>query len=163
MEKTNSIKLIFSGVVAYLSSRLGILGPILLLLLAGMIIDYGTGMLAAKYQGVINSRKGMWGIVKKVLYGVIVAVAMMVDWTIINVASYIGITVPTVAFFGLLVAAWLIFNELISILENLVKMEVKLPGFLKNIVINFKVAVEKEGDNLVEKIDINKSDLPRRE
>lgn len=152
MDKTNSIKLIISGIGAFLSAKLGLLYPVLMFLLLSMIIDYGTGMISAGYNHEIQSRRGMWGIIKKAMYGVVVAVAMITDWIIINVAANIGIDVPTSTFFGLLVAIWLIFNELVSILENLIKMEVPLPGFLRSIVSKFKIVVENQGDKVIESI-----------
>lgn len=152
MENMNTIKGVFAGVIAFLSAKLGILGPILLMLLMVMVIDYCTGMLAGLKEHNIQSRKGMWGIVKKLLYGVAVAVAMIVDWTILTVAESMSFEVPLTTFFGLLVAVWLIINELISILENLTRMEVPLPAFLIKVVSKFKVVVENSGDKLSDTI-----------
>jgi phage-related holin len=81
-----------------------------------------------------------------------VAVAMVVDWTIINVASSLNFNIPTTTFFGLLVTIWLIINELISILENLTRLDVPMPSFLINVVSNFKVVVEKNGDKLADQV-----------
>lgn len=153
MDKTNSIKLAIAGLGAFLSAKLGILYPVILILLVSMVGDYITGMVSAGYNHEIQSRRGMWGIVKKCMYGVAVAVAMMTDWIIINVADKVGVDIPLTTFFGLLVAIWLIFNEFVSILENLIKMEVPLPNFLINFTKYFKAAVEKQGDSLVGTID----------
>lgn len=147
------IKGIIATAGAIISAKLGVLSYILPLLMVVMIADYCTGMLAAKKQGTTNSRTGMWGIVKKTMYGVEVAVAMVVDWTIINVASNLGISIPTTTFFGLLVSIWLIINELISILENLTKLETPMPAFLVKVVQNFKIVVENSGDELADKVE----------
>lgn len=152
MEKTNYIKLIFTGISAYLSAKLGILLPILMILLVVMIGDYGTGMAKARYLGEVESRKGMWGVIKKAMYAVTVAVAMISDWIIINVAAKVGVEIPLTTFFGLLVAIWLIVNECISILENLIKMDVPMPGFLKNLVSKLKIVVEGQGNKIVDNI-----------
>lgn len=148
------IRAVITSIGAYLSVKLGLLYIILPLLMLVMITDYFTGMLAAKKEGKTNSKTGMWGIVKKLLYGVEVAVAMVVDWTIINVATSLGFNIPTATFFGLLVTIWLIINELISILENLTRLEVPMPTFLINIVANFKVVVEKNGEKLADQVKI---------
>lgn len=153
MEKANVIKTFFITLVAFLSDKLGMLWPMLILLGAVLIIDYITGILDAKKHKELSSRIGTWGIVKKLLYGVAVAVGMIVDWTILNVAETVGINIPITTFFGLLVAIWLIINELISILENLTSLEVPLPGFLLKVVSNFKVVVEHNGDALADKIN----------
>jgi toxin secretion/phage lysis holin len=143
---------------AFLSAKLGLLYIILPLLMAVMIIDYLTGMLSAKKEGKTNSKTGMWGIVKKLLYGVEIAVAMIVDWTIINVANSLGISIKITTFFGILVAIWLVINEIVSVLENLTRLEVPLPGFLMKVVSNFKVVVESNGEKLAEKIKIDEKE-----
>lgn len=155
MDKANYIRAFIASIGAYLSVKLGVLLPVLIMLTVVMVIDYSTGILDAKKRGEINSKTGMWGIVKKLLYGVAVAVGMVVDWTILQVTSTLGFNIPVATFFGLLVAIWLIVNELISILENLTRLEVPLPPFLLKVVQNFKVVVEKSGDTLTEKVDIN--------
>ena len=153
MENIKLIKSIVAGVGAFLSAKLGLLYIVLPFLLVVMVIDYITGLTASKKECKTNSKTGMWGIVKKLMYGVEVLVGITVDWLILNITETIGIEVPTVTFFGLLVAIWLIINELISILENLIRLETPMPQFLVKIVSSFKVAVEKSGDNLVNKID----------
>lgn len=45
-------------------------------------------------------------------------------------------------FFGLLVTIWFITNESISILENVGRMGVELPSFLKRILVELKKDVE---------------------
>lgn len=153
MEKANWIKGTICGVGAVLSAKLGLLYMVIPLLLICMVADYLTGMLASKKEGTISSKIGRWGIVKKLMYMVEVAVGVVVDWTIINVADSLNIKVPTATFFGLLVAIWIVFNELVSILENLVRLETPMPAFLVNIVKNFKVAIEKQGDSFNNKIE----------
>lgn len=150
MDKYNVIKAILSGTVAAISAKLGILGPMLLALTGVMIVDYITGMAASKKENNISSRVGMWGIVKKLLYIVVVGVGMLMDWLILTTAESMGVHIPLATFFGLLVAVWLIINELISILENLTRMEIPMPGFLLTIIKHFKVAVERKGDELAD-------------
>ena len=166
MEKANVIKTFFCTIGAFLSAKLGILWLVLPLLLVAMTIDYITGILAAKKEGEtdkekgISSKVGMWGIVKKLMYGVEVLIGIVVDWLIINVSESLGFNIPVVTFFGLLIAIWLIFNEIISILENLTRIGTAMPPFLLKFVSTFKVAVEQSGDTLVENIEksINKEE-----
>lgn len=153
MEKENFIKLTISSIGAYLSNKLGILFPILCILLFAMVVDYSTGMIKARYLGEIESRKGMWGVIKKAMYAVVVAVAMISDWIIINTAEKIGVNIPLSTFFGLLVAIWLILNEIISILENLIKLEVPIPPFLKSFVSKFKIVVEGQGNKISDSLN----------
>lgn len=153
MDKYNVVKAVLSGALAAISAKLGILGPMLLALTGVMIVDYITGMLASKKENNISSRVGMWGIVKKLLYIVVVGVGMLMDWLILTTAESMGVHIPLATFFGLLVAVWLIINELISILENLTRMEIPMPGFLLTIVQHFKVAVESKGDEQAGNMD----------
>lgn len=155
MEKTTYLKTLVASIGAFLSLKLGILLPVLGLLSLVMITDYVTGILDAKSRGEINSRTGMWGIVKKLLYGVEVAIAMVVDWTIINVAGQLNIDIHMGTFFGLLVSIWLIFNEIISILENLTRLGTPMPSFLVKFVSTFKIVVENNGDMLADNLDKN--------
>ena len=158
MEKVKYLKGIAAGIGAFLSAKLGLLYIVIPLLLISMIADYITGMAAAKKEHETSSKVGMWGIVKKTMYGVEVAVGVVIDWTIINVAEQIGIKVPTITFFGLLVAIWIIINEMISILENLTRLETPMPPFLLKVVSNFKVSIEKNGDKLAETINTDKKE-----
>lgn len=141
----------FVGFVTLLAAQLGILFPVLVLLLLCMVVDYITGIISAGYNGKIKSSVG---IVKKLLYAVIVAVAIACDWVIINVAEQVGIVIPADTFFGLLVSLWLIFNELISILENLIEMEMTLPGFLVSLVDKFKHLIENQGSAAVDAVNV---------
>ena len=160
MERTTMLKTFIAGIVAFLSAKLGLLWFLLPFLLGSMIVDYITGMTAAKKENKTNSKTGMWGIVKKLCYGIEVLIGITVDWLIIKVCDSIGVNFPTVTFFGLLVAIWLIINELISILENLTRIGVAMPPFLLKIVSTFKVAVEQSGNNLVDNAEksINKEE-----
>lgn len=124
---------------AYLSDRLGILFPVLCILVAMMVIDYITGMLASKAEALDHpgdpdygwsSRKGAKGIIKKVGYGCVIATAMVVDFIIVRVSGELGFNMPSTAFFGLLVAVWYLLNELLSITENAGRMGADLPEWL---------------------------------
>lgn len=158
MDKFNIIRGVLSGAVAIISAKLGILGPMLLALTGVMLIDYITGMLASKKENVISSKKGMWGIIKKLLYIVIVGIGMLMDWLILTTADSLGVHIPLATFFGLLVAVWLIINEVISILENLTRLDAPLPPFLVEIVKHFKVVVENQGNELADEIEKGKTE-----
>ena len=107
---------------AFLSDRLGVLFPVLCLLACAMVADYVSGMLASKRESLDHpgdpaygwsSARGAKGIIKKVSYLCVIAVAMMVDYVIAVAAGYLDIVMPVTAFFGLLVAVWYLLNELL--------------------------------------------------
>ena len=53
----------------------------------------------------------------------------MVDWLLLYAAGTIGIALPVSFLVACLVAVWLIANEIISILENMVDIGVSIPPF----------------------------------
>ena len=140
---------------AWISAKLGILGPILVILIIMMVLDYITGMLASKKEALeypdnpsygSSSKKGAKGIIKKVGYLCIIAVAMVVDYIILHVAGSMGVTVSTRALFALLVAVWYVLNELLSIIENAGRMGAQVPEWLSKYIAVLKEAVDHKAD-----------------
>ncbi len=80
--------------IAWLSAKMGILLPVMGVLMGMMVMDYITGMLASKREALDHpddptygwcSRRGAEGIIKKVGYLCVIAVAMVVDYLILRV------------------------------------------------------------------------------
>lgn len=143
-----------SAAIAYISAKLGILFPVLCLLAILMVIDYVTGMLAAKQESLNhpddknygwNSKKGAKGIIKKVGYLCIIAVGMAVDFIIMKVAADLGMEISLKAFFGLLVAIWYVLNELLSIVENAGRMGAPVPEWLGKYIAVLKNKIDDKG------------------
>lgn len=157
MEKIlTTIKVIFTAVGAAVSAKLGILGPILIILTFMMVLDYITGMLASKQEAIEHpndkkygwsSKKGARGIIKKVGYLCVIAVAMVVDYIILHVASTMGISISAKAFFALLVAVWYILNELLSIIENAGRMGAAVPEWLLKYIAVLKDTIDHKANN----------------
>lgn len=132
----NKIKTTVIAVISALMSWLGILAVPVFLLLGCNIIDYATGLCAAKYRndGGISSYKSIKGITKKVCQWLLILVGAWVD-ILINYAiecAGIEITIPFIV--GTVVAVWLVVNEIISILENMMDIGVAMPPFLLPLV-----------------------------
>ncbi len=139
----NKIKTIFIAFFSALAGWLGILAIPIAVLVICNLIDYGTGIAAAKYRNeTVNSYKGLRGIIKKVCMWLLIGIGAMVDWLIIYAGSTIGITLPVSFLIACIVAVWLIVNEIISILENMVDIGVSIPPFLMPLVRNIKKQVE---------------------
>ena len=136
-----------SAVITGLLHYLGIVAVPIIILIVAMIIDYVTGMLSAWLNSELSSKKGIKGIVKKVSYLALVAVAMIVDWLIFQGLQQINVDLNYSVFFAVLVAVWLIINELISVLENLSRMGVPIPNFLKKLIDRLKNTVDEKGDD----------------
>ncbi|MBQ9413110.1 MAG: phage holin family protein [Oscillospiraceae bacterium] len=135
------VVLAFAGAAAYFRE---LLGPVAVLL-AVMVLDYITGMIEAWVNREMSSRVGVVGIIKKVGYLAVVAVAVVADWVIQEAAGKAGLDAGGINLFGLIVTVWLILNECISILENLAEIGVPLPEFLVALVKRLKKSAEDKG------------------
>ena len=160
MEKTiYVVQAIVSGILAWISSKLGILFPVLGVLFLLMVLDYITGMMASKTEALEHpddpnygwsSKRGLKGIIKKVGYLCVIAVAMVVDFIILKVAGEMGFRLDGKAYFGLLVSVWYILNEMLSIIENSGRMGANVPEWLSKYIAILKGKIDSK-DN--EKID----------
>lgn len=147
MEKENVIHGVISLIIAGVSAYFQIIAIPLIVLTAVMLVDYITGMVAAYTKAELSSRKGLRGIFKKIGYFCLVAVGITTDYIICSALSSIGITSEATMVFGLIVTIWLIINELISILENLTKLEVPIPDFLVKVISRLKNSVENKAND----------------
>lgn len=135
---------------AWVLARVGALLPVLLVLLGVMILDYITGMVKAGISGTLNSTRGWQGLLKKLMYAVTVAIAMVADYLLYIGGKEIGVDMHESAYFGTLVSLWLIINECISILENLSEIGVPMPGFLGRILQRVQGKVDEAGNGMAE-------------
>ena len=140
------IKEIITAAGSTLSSFLGVLYIPTLLMVLCNIIDYTTGLMAAKYRedGTISSYKSFRGIAKKVSMWLLVVVGAIIDQLILYASETAGITLPFTFLVSCIVAIWITCNELISILENIVDIGVAIPTFLLPLVKNIKSQTEEK-------------------
>lgn len=124
--KEGIFKMGIAAVGASIASYFGALAAPLLVLLCVMLIDYVTGLVKAYMTSQLSSRIGLRGILKKLCYMAMVAVGAALDYLLTGALAQAGIDLHIEMFCGMLVAIWLIVNELISILENLA--EIGVPG-----------------------------------
>jgi toxin secretion/phage lysis holin len=122
---------------------LGILAIPVFLMVGCNLIDYITGLVASKYrQEQINSYKGMRGIIKKVCMWLLVIVGAMLDVLIKYATQTMGFNIQVPFIVATLVTVWIVVNEIVSILENLVDIGIELPPFLMPIVRRIKKEIE---------------------
>lgn len=88
-----------------------------------IIVDYLTGILSATTNGELSSKVGFKGIAKKMAILSVIVVAHLLD-TLLGDKSMLR---DAVSFFY-------IANELISILENVAKMNVGVPSNLQDMI-----------------------------
>ena len=122
------IQVMVSGALAAFAVYMGALAVPIIVLMVMMVLDYLSGMAAAWMQNNLSSKIGAKGIIKKV--------------------GYMGnIDISYNMWFGLLVAVWLIINEMISILENLSKLGVPIPDFMTKLIKRLKSAADGGKEN----------------
>lgn len=146
---------VISAFAAWMFNHFGVLFYVVLILAVMMVVDYITGMLASKYEAIDhpddpaygwNSKKGAKGIIKKVGYICVIAVAVVVDYILKYVAKDAGIQLDIKAFFGLMVAVWYLLNELLSIIENAGRMGAQVPEWLLKYIAVLKNKIASQND-----------------
>ena len=139
----NEGKIIFTGIVAALSAWLGVLYIPVLLMVTANVIDYVTGLMASPYRKEnIKSYKAFKGVAKKIGMWLLVVVGFIVDQMILYTIDNFGFVSPVKYLVACVVCIWIVCNEIISILENLIDIGVALPPFLKPLVEKIKDQTE---------------------
>jgi len=116
-----SIVAVGGSLVTYL---LGGWSTLIQILVAFVVIDYVTGVLAAASEGKLNSEIGMKGIAKKVFIFIFVALGNLADTALDMQGNLLR---NAVIYFYLA-------NELLSIIENAGRMGIPVPGILEKAV-----------------------------
>lgn len=114
----NAVKVGSAGVLTYLVGGFDLLIQTVVLF---MWLDYLTGIMAGWYEQKLSSSRGLKGIAKKVAMLILIVVGHKID----QLSGQNG-TIRTMVLYFLLA------NEGISILENLGRVGVKVPAFVKN-------------------------------
>ena len=151
-----SIQLLATGVVAYLSEKLGVTFYLLGLLLVLMVVDYVSGMAASAVEAIDHpddkqygwsSKKGAKGIAKKVAYLCVIAVSMVIDYIVIKTSGVLGAALPN-TMLSLLVSVWYLLNEALSIIENAGRIGAPVPNWLMKYIAALKDKIDShEGEN----------------
>ena len=150
------IQILATGVVAYLSHKLGVTFYLLGLLLVLMVIDYVSGMAASAVEAIDHpdekrygwsSKKGAKGIAKKVAYLCVIAVSMVIDYIVIRTSGVLGVALPN-TMLSLLVSVWYLLNEALSIIENAGRIGAPVPNWLMKYIAALKDKIDShEGEN----------------
>ncbi len=120
----NTIQFIFTAIGGWLGWFLGGCDGLLYALLAFVVVDYITGLMAAAVEKKLSSEVGFKGIFRKVVIFSLVAVGHIVDSYVIRQGSVLR---TAVIFFYL-------SNEGISILENAARTGLPIPEKLKDVL-----------------------------
>ncbi|ENZ40736.1 toxin secretion/phage lysis holin [Enterocloster bolteae 90B3] len=139
----DKVKAVFVAAFSMIFGWLGILAVPVLILAGLNFTDYITGILASKRRNeLVTSDKGLWGIVKKIGMWILVGLGWAMDVLINYAGQYVGLSIKLPFVVATIVAVWLICNEIISILENLLDIGVAMPPFLMPLARMIKGQVE---------------------
>lgn len=119
----NVVKTVVAVGGATASFLFGGWSSLLSILLAFVVIDYLSGVVAAGKEGKLSSEVGLWGIARKVAIFAVVAVAHLIDTALGDAHLFRDAAI----FFYLA-------NEVLSIIENAGRIGVPVPDKLKNAV-----------------------------
>ena len=126
--KSISFSSIISVIGTTLCSLLGGWDTPLQFLVVFMILDYLTGLAAAIKQKRVNSEVMYWGGIRKSAILVVIVIATMFD----------ELAATGAPVFRTLAIYFYISREGISIMENLGKIGVPLPAFIRQLLIQLK-------------------------
>ncbi len=128
LEKSN---VVWGAVATFLAAVFGQYWFLFVGFLVLNIVDYATGVIKAKfYQKNESSAVGAKGILKKVMYWVVIGIAFFVSDCFIKFGDILGLNLGFLILFGWFTLASYVVNEIRSILENCVVMGINVPEFL---------------------------------
>ena len=127
---TDSYNAFVGAVIAILTMVLGEHWYIFAAFLLLNVIDWITGWMKSRINGVENSMAGWKGVLKKLGYWLMIAVAFAIAAALIEVGKVIGIDLGITTLLGWFVLASLIVNEARSIVENFVEAGYDVPKIL---------------------------------
>lgn len=137
------IQAVIVGIFVAVNGFLGNLAIPVYVLLACNVIDYITALIAAPKRGQeIDSLKGLNGLKKKVLMYLLIAVGWLIDTLVNYAAQTVRPDFKQPYIVAVVVALWLAFNEMLSIIENVADADGPVPPFLKRLIKSLKKKTE---------------------
>ena len=129
--KLDGVNVVYGMIVTLVAALFGKYWFLFLGFLVLNVVDYATGFIKAKYYNKNESSAvGAKGVFKKVWYWVVIGLAFFISHCFVYMGEVIGINLSFVQLFGWFTLVTYLINEIRSILENLVEMNVNVPGFL---------------------------------
>lgn len=135
MKEMNNVvdtyNLAVGAAIAVLTALFGTYWYIFAAFLLFNVLDWLTGWYKARKLKMESSSAGLKGIVKKLGYWVIVAVAFAVPYVFVRMGNdLLHIDLSFLTMLGWFTLACLLINEVRSIIENLVECGYNVPGIL---------------------------------
>ena len=86
---------------------------------------------------------------KKICYWILIGVAFLISYLLVDIGSCININLEFVMLFGWFTLTCLFINEARSIIENLIEIGIKVPSFLKDGLEIYNKILENTIDKLL--------------
>lgn len=136
----NNVKINFFSILTALIMYLySCINEAVIILIILMIFDYMTGITKLFFlKEPFSCEKGLIGVIRKMLYGILVMTGFLTDYIISTTSVDLGLDIKTNGFIGFIVVFYLIGNEGLSVLNNLVDCGVPMPKQLINIYKKIK-------------------------
>lgn len=149
----NEINIIYGCLTALFTYMFGELWFLFVGFLILNITDWFTGWGASRKENKESSSVGAKGIIKKVCYWVVIAVAFYIGVALSKMGTVIGTDLRFLQAVGWFVLANYIINEIRSILENCVRIGIEVPEILVKGLDVTSNLVDKIGGESVEQRD----------
>ncbi|HBD63504.1 MAG TPA: hypothetical protein DC038_03610 [Clostridiales bacterium] len=140
-------------IYAFLTSIFGVFAPLLIVTVLAMFADLITRIYAAgkRTDEKVELKKVLDGLYKKLGYGMLIALAFLLDKALLILADALGINIVSKIIFTALVLAWLLVRELISNVENLQHAGIEIPEFLNKVLGIAKDKVDSTAGAIVDR------------
>ena len=123
-----------STVAALLAGMVGGCDSMFAFLLVLVLTDIATGFIAAWYNKEINSKVLRRGLINKTFYIIFIWLGVLADNVVMDTTgNYITISNHVILIRNVIVA-YLMLEELVSVLENAAKMGLPVPSWLRSVL-----------------------------
>ena len=146
MKVMDTYNAIVGSIVAVLSYIFGEHWILFALFLAFNLADWITGWMKSRIAHKENSKAGWKGVLKKLGYWIMIAVAFGASAVFVEIGKTIGVDLGITTLLGWFVLASLLVNEIRSICENFVEAGYNVPQILIRGLEVADKAINKEAD-----------------
>lgn len=146
MKVIDTYNAIVGSIVAVLSYIFGEHWILFALFLAFNLSDWITGWMKSRIAHKENSKAGWKGVLKKLGYWIMIAVAFGASAVFVEIGKTIGVDLGITTLLGWFVLASLLVNEIRSICENFVEAGYNVPQILIRGLEVADKAINKEAD-----------------
>lgn len=132
-EFTDTYNVVVGAFIAIMTAIFGVYWYIFVAYMILNVMDWLTGWYKSRRKKEESSRVGLKGILKKLGYWVIIAVAFLMSTVFVHLGKDIlGINLDFLMMIGWFTLACLMVNEVRSVIENLVECGYNVPAVLIN-------------------------------